>query len=149
MDVGLTKRWQRAGKICVFDRDVVEICQGIGMVDVESCRLAGMTDGVLAGDYASVREAGGYVMREIADNGGQHGGFRLVDASHDCEEIDCGFDGAGEQSGSGEEQVSYRCGLEVEGRDGGSVALEDLEVKMREDGTDEHCLRCWYRMVER
>ena len=107
VDVGLTERWQRAGKIRVFDRDVVEICQGIGMVDVESCRLAGMTDGVLAGDDASVREAGGYVMREIADDGGQHGGFRLVDASHDCKEIDCGFDGAGEQSGSGEEQVSY------------------------------------------
>ena len=96
MDVGLTERWQGAGEIRVFDRDVVEIGQGVGMVDVESRRLAGVTDGVLARYDASVREAGGDVMREVADDGGQHGGFGLVDASHDCEEVDCGFDGAGE-----------------------------------------------------
>ena len=107
VDVGLTEGRQGAGEIGVFDRDVVEVCQGVGVVDVESRRLAGVTDGVLAGDDAAVREAGGYVVREIADDGGQHGGFGPVDAAHDCEEIDCGFEGAGEQSGAGEEQVSY------------------------------------------
>ena len=96
VNVGLTERGQGAGKIRVFDRDVVEVCQGVGMVDVESCRLAGVTDGVLTRYDAAVREAGGDVVREIADDGGQHGGFGLVDAAHDGEEIDGGFEGAGE-----------------------------------------------------
>lgn len=119
------------------------------MVDVEGCWLAGMADGVLARYDASVCEAGGYVVREVADDGGEDGGFRFVYAAYDGEEVDCGFEGAGEEAGSGEEEVSYGCGLEVEGRGWGPVALEDLEVEMREDGTDEHCLRCRYRVVER
>ena len=105
--VGVTKRRQGAGEIRVFVRDVVEICQGVGMVDVESRRLAGVTDGVLAGYDAAVREAGGDVVREIADDGRQYGGFGFVDAAHDCEEVDGGFKGAGEESGAGEEEVSY------------------------------------------
>ena len=118
------------------------------MVDVEGGGLAGMADGVLARYDASVREPGRYVVREVADDGGEHGGFGFVDAAHDGEEVDSGFEGAGEEASSGEEEVPYGCGLEVEGRGWGTVALEDLEVEMREDGTDEHCLRCRYRVVE-
>ena len=61
MDVGLAKRRQGARKVCVFDAAVVEIGRG---------RLAGMADGVLTGYDAPVCEAGGYVVREVADDGG-------------------------------------------------------------------------------
>ena len=65
-----------------------------------------MADGVLTGDDGSVGEAGGYVVREIADDGGQDGGFGFVDAAHDCEEVDCGLEGAGKEAGAGEEEVA-------------------------------------------
>ena len=150
MDVGLAERGQGAWEVCVFDGGVVvEVCEGVGVVEIEGGGLAGMADGVLARDDASVCEAGGYVVREVADDGGEDGGFGFVYAAYDGEEVDCGFEGAGEETGSGEEEVSYRCGLEVEGRGRRPVALEDLEVEMGEDGSDEHCLRCWYRVIER
>lgn len=100
------------------------------MVDVEGCRLAGMADGVLARDDGRVCEAGGYVVREIADDGGEDGGFGFVDAAYDGEEVDGGFEGAGEEAGSREEEVADRCGLKVEGQVWGAVSFEDLEVEM-------------------
>ena len=98
MDVGLAKRWQGAWEVCVFDRGVVEICERIGMVDItiERSRFAGMADSVLTGYHASVCEPSGYVMREVADDSGQHSGFRFVDATHDCKKVNCGLEGAGE-----------------------------------------------------
>ena len=105
MDVGLAERWQGARKVCVFDVAVVEI--GCGW-------LTGMADSVLTGYDAPVCEAGGYVVREVADDGGQDGGFGFVDSTHYCEEVDCGFEGAGEETGSGKEEISYRGRLEIE-----------------------------------
>lgn len=143
VDVGLAEGGQGTGEVGVFDRGV-----GEGVVVVEGGRLAGVADGVLARDDAAVGEAGGDVVRKVADDGGEDGGFGFVDAAHDGEEVDCGFEGAGEEAGTCEEEVPDRGGLEVEGRGGGPVALEDLEVEMREDGTDQHCLRRRNRMVE-
>ena len=69
VDVGLAERWQGAWEVCVFDRG--EVCERVGVVDdVEGGGLAGMADGVLARYDASVCEAGGYVVREVADDGG-------------------------------------------------------------------------------
>ncbi len=107
-----------------------------------------MTDGVLTGNDAPVREGGGDVVREVADDGGEDGGFGLVDAAHDGEKVDCGLEGSGEEAGAGKEEVAERGGLEVEGRGRGAVALEDLEVQVREDGADEHGLRGRDRVVE-
>ena len=98
MDVGLAKRGQGARKVCVFD---------VAVVEVRRCRFAGMADGVLTGYDAPVCEAGGYVVREVADDGGQDGGFGFVHPAHYREEVDCGFEGAGEETGSGEEEVAY------------------------------------------
>ena len=89
------------------------------------------TDSVLTGYHTSVCKPSGDMMREVADDRGQHSGFRFVDATHDGKEVNCGFEGAGEQTGSGEKQVSYGRRLEIESRGRGPVALEDLEVKMR------------------
>lgn len=77
------------------------------MVDVESRQFARMADSVLTRYHTSVCETGGDVVREVADDSGQHGGFRFVDAAHDGEEVDCRFKGAGEKTSSGEEEVSY------------------------------------------
>lgn len=96
------------------------------MVDVEGCRLAGMADGVLACYGARVGKAGGYVVREVGDDGGEDGGFGFVNTADYGEEVDGGFEGAGEEAGAGEEEVAEGGGLEVEGRDGGTVSFEDF-----------------------
>ena len=140
MDVRLAEGGEGAGQVGVLDGEgVIEICGG---------GLAGVADGVLARDGGPVGEAGGDVVREVAADGGEDGGFGLVDAAHDGEEVDGGFEGAGEEAGAGEEEVADGGGLEVEGRGRGSVALEDLEVQVREDGADEHRLRGRDRVVE-
>lgn len=149
VDVGLAEGREGAGEVGVLDGGVVvEVRERVGVVDVQRRRLARVADGVLARDDAAVREAGRDVVREVADDGGQHGGLRLVDAAHDGEEVDGGLEGAGEEAGAGEEEVADRGGLEVEGGGRGPVALEDLEVEVREDGADEHRLRGRNRVVE-
>ena len=97
VDVRLAERGQGAREIRVFD------CTAV--VEIRRCRFARMADGVLTRDHATVREAGGYVVREIADDGGEDGGFGFVDAAHYGEEVDCGFEGAGEETGACEEEV--------------------------------------------
>ena len=41
------------------------------------------------------------MVREVTDDGGEDGGFGFVDAAHYGEEVDCGFEGAGEEAGAG------------------------------------------------
>ena len=93
MDVRLAERGQGAREICVFDVAAV--------VEVRRRRFAGMADGVLTGDDTPVREAGGDVVREVADDGGEDGSFGFVDSAHDGEEVDGGFEGAREEAGAG------------------------------------------------
>ena len=47
-----------------------------------------MADGVLAGDGCAVGQAGGDVVREVAEDGGEDGGFGFVDTADDGEEVD-------------------------------------------------------------
>lgn len=103
----------------------------------QRCGRAGMADGVLARDDRAVFETGGYMVREVGHNGREDGGPGLINATDDGEEVDCGFEAAGEEAGAGEEKVPDGGGLEVEGRGWGTRALEDLKVQMGQNGADE------------
>ena len=85
-----------------------------------------MADGVLTADDGVVFEAGGDVVGEVAGDGGEDGGAGFVDVADDGEEVDGGFEAAGEESCSGEEEVADGGGLKVEGRAGGTSAFEDF-----------------------
>ncbi|KAL9028832.1 MAG: hypothetical protein Q9196_002847, partial [Gyalolechia fulgens] len=77
-----------------------------------------------------------------------NGGAGLVDAADDGEEVDCGFEASGEETGAGEEEVADRGGLEVEGRGWGAGAFENFVVQVGEDGADEEALRRRDRAVQ-
>ena len=65
-----------------------------------------MRDGVLADDDVAVGEAGGDVVREVGVYGRDDGDV-LGDRAYQAQEVDGGFEGAGEEPGAGEEKIAY------------------------------------------
>ena len=72
-----------------------------------------MGDFVLAYDYGAVDEAGGDVMAEIRIDGWDYVDV-FWDAGDGGEEVDGGFETPDEETGAGEEEIAYGCGLEIE-----------------------------------
>ncbi|KAL8942976.1 MAG: hypothetical protein Q9216_001332 [Gyalolechia sp. 2 TL-2023] len=101
-----------------------------------------MADGVLPRDDGAVFKAGGDVMGEIRDDGREDGGAGFVHATDDGEEVDCGFEASGEETGAGEEEIADGGGLKIERRTWGAGAFKDFEVQVGEDRADEEGLRC-------
>lgn len=95
-----------------------------------------MRDGILSRDHRSVFQSRGDMVREIRHDGREDGGPRLVYAADDGEEVDRGFEAAGEETGAGQEKVADGSGLEVESRGWGTGSLQNFEVQVGENGSD-------------
>lgn len=88
-NLGLAEDGKGVGGVGVFDGGGVGAEMWVLAVGgLEGGGAAGVADGVLAGDGGAVDEAGGDVVAEVADDGGEDGGAGFVDAAHDCEEVD-------------------------------------------------------------
>jgi hypothetical protein len=65
-----------------------------------------MRDGVLTSDYGAAKETGADVMREVCVYGGEDRGV-FWDAADGAQEVDGGFEGAREEAGTLESQLSF------------------------------------------
>ncbi len=71
-----------------------------------------MRNAVLTGDDGSILKTGGDVMAEIAVDSWDYV-YVVGNAGDGSEEVDGGLKTTHEESGTGQEEVSYGCGLEV------------------------------------
>jgi len=88
-------------------------------------------------------------MREVAAYGRYDHCSAFVYTTHDCKEVDGGFEASREKAGAGEEEVTDGGRLEVEDVGGRASAFQDFEIEVGEDGADEESLRSGDGGVER
>ena len=98
-----------------------------------------MGDSILTDDGSSVFKPGGYMVRKHAVYH-REDFYAFTNASHNAEEVDCGFETASEEARAGEEKVTNGGRGKVEGVVGRAGTLKDLLVEVKQVGAEKFAL---------